>query len=146
MDNTKAQRHKDTKEARIKKTFLRASLVSLCLCAFVFHLRAQQTLKVDVNLVNVIATVKDEQGNFVTTLSKDDFRVYEDDHLQDIQIFEKNRVDSSIGILMDTSGSMVDILPYMKRGVREFTRVLPKIGDFVVISFGTTVKVLHSLS
>src|SRR5215475_1738507 len=105
-----------------------------------------QNLKVDVNLINVFATVKDEQGNFVSSLSKDDFRLYEDDHLQDIQIFEKDKVDSSIGILMDTSGSMVDILPYMKRGVRGFTRELPKGNDFFVISFGTTVKVLHNSS
>src|SRR5262249_1721857 len=49
-------------------------------------------------------------------------------------------------ILMDTSGSMVDILPYMKRGVRDFTRELPKGNDFFVISFGTTVKVLHNSS
>src|SRR5437867_11061749 len=84
MDNTKAQRHKDTKEARIKQSFLRASLMSLCLCAFVVHVRAQQTLKVDVNLINVFATVKDERGNFVTSLSNDDFRVYVDDILKDI--------------------------------------------------------------
>jgi len=106
-----------------------------------------QTLKVDVNLINVFATVKDAQGNFITSLSKDDFRLYEDDHPQNIQIFEKqDKVDSSIGILMDTSGSMVDILPYMKRGVRDFTRALPKSDDFFVVSFGTTVKVLYSSS
>jgi len=147
MDNPKTERHKDTKEARNKLFLLRASLVSLCLCAFAFHLHAQQNLKVDVNLVNIFTTVKDQQGNFVTSLSKDDFRVYEDDQPQDIQIFEKqDKVDSSIGILMDTSGSMVDILPYMKRGVRDFARVLPKTGDFFVSSFGTSVKVIHSSS
>ena len=79
MDSTKEQRHKE--EALIKRSLLRASLVSLCLCSFVVHIRAQQTLKVDVNLISVFATVKDEQGNFVANLSKDDFRVYEDDHL-----------------------------------------------------------------
>jgi len=121
-------------------------LLTVLLLGTAVPVYSPQNLKVDVNLINVFATVKDEQGNFVTSLSKDDFRVYEDDHLQDIQIFEKNRVDSSIGILMDTSGSMVDILPYMKRGVHDFTRELPKGGDFFVISFGTTVKVLHTSS
>jgi VWFA-related protein len=104
-----------------------------------------QTLKVDVNLINVFATVKDSQGNFVTNLSKDDFKLYEDGQPQDIQIFEKqDRVDSSIGLLMDTSGSMVDILPYMRRGIHDFTRNLPKNNDFFVISFGTTSKVIHT--
>src|SRR5262245_42853441 len=106
-----------------------------------------QTLKVDVNLINVFATVKDAQGNFITSLSKDDFRLYEDDHPQNIQIFEKqDKVDSSIGILMDTSGSMVDIMPYMKRGIRDFTRALPKTDDFFIVSFGTSVKLVHSSS
>ena len=126
---------------------MRSFFVSLCLCAFVFHAAAQQTLKVDVNLVNIFATIKDDAGNFVMNLTKDDFRVYEDDQLQDVQIFEKqDKVDSSIGILMDTSGSMVDILPYMKRGIRDFTRVLPKNDEFFVVSFGTSVKLVHTSS
>ena len=108
---------------------------------------AQQTLKVDVNLINVFVTVKDDRGQFVSNLTKDDFRLYEDNQPQEIQIFEKqDKVDSSIGILMDTSGSMVDIMPYMKRGTRDFTRVLPKADEFFVVSFGSTVKLLHTSS
>ena len=105
-----------------------------------------QTLKVDVNLVNVFATVKDDHGNFVTDLSKEDFRVYDDDRLQAVGVFEKqDKVESSIGLLMDASGSMVDIIPYMRRGVRDFTRALPKNNDdFFLVSFGTTVKLLHT--
>jgi Ca-activated chloride channel homolog len=104
-----------------------------------------QTLKIDVNLVNVFATVKDNRGNFVPNLSKEDFRVYDDDQLQDIQIFEKqDKVQSSIGILLDTSGSMVDIIPYMKRGVRDFAHVLPKRDEFFLVSFGIKVILLHS--
>jgi Ca-activated chloride channel homolog len=106
-----------------------------------------QTLKVDVNLVNVFATVKDDRGNFVTDLTKKDFHVYDDDELQDVQVFEKqDKVESSIGILMDNSGSMVDIMPYMKRGVRDFARVVPKSDNYFLVSFGTTVKLLHNSS
>ena len=103
----------------MQNTILRIVLV---LCAAV-PLCVAQTLKVDVNLVSIFATVKDDAGRFVTNLAKEDFRVYEDGQLQDIQVFEKlDKVDSTVGILMDSSGSMVDILPYMKRGIREFTR------------------------
>ena len=129
---------------------MNAVRLSLCLCVLVslcFQLTAQQTLKVDVNLVSVFATVKDDRGNFVTDLSRGDFRVYEDDQPQDIQIFEKqDKVDSTIGMLMDTSGSMVDILPFMKKGIRDFSRVLPKGDEFFVVSFGTTLKLLHNTS
>lgn len=104
-----------------------------------------QTLKVDVDLVNIFATVKDDQGRFVGNLTKDDFRIYEDDQPQNVEVFEKqDKVESSIGMLLDTSGSMVDILPFMRRGVREFTRSLPKGDDFFVVSFGATVSVVHS--
>jgi VWFA-related protein len=122
--------------------------VSLCLGVFGLHVHAQQqTLKVDVNLVNIFATVKDGQGNFVSDLDKSDFRLYEDGQPQDIQIFEKqDKVDSSIGILMDTSGSMVDIVPYMRRGIRDFTRALPKTDDYFVVSFGTNVRLVHTSS
>src|SRR5207302_11114869 len=104
MGNTKTQRHKGTKKAAIKDLLIAAFFVPLCLCVFVFHVLGQQTLKVDVNLVNIFATVKDDHGQFVSNLTKDDFRVYEDDQLQDIQVFEtQEKVDSSIGMLMDTS-------------------------------------------
>jgi Ca-activated chloride channel family protein len=47
---------------------------------------------------------------------------------------------------MDSSGSMVDILPYMKRGIRDFTRAWPKTDDFFVATFGASVRLLHSSS
>jgi Ca-activated chloride channel family protein len=132
------------KNTRALNIGLRVFAVSLCLAVLVFHVSAAQTLKVDVNLINIFATVKDEHG-FVTNLTKDDFRVYEDDKLQDIQVFEKqDKVDSSVGLLMDSSGSMVDIMPYMKRGIHDFTRILPRTDDFFVASFGTSVRLLHS--
>ena len=77
----------------------------------------QQTIRVDVNLVNVLATVLDKNGRFVAGLSRDDFRVYEDDIPQDVRLFEKDgEVQSSLGMLVDISGSMVDVLPFMLPG------------------------------
>ncbi len=138
------------KEVRSKKprVIVRILLLTLSLCLLAGGLLfPQQTLKVDVNLVNVFATVKDEHGDFVNNLDREDFRLYEDDQLQDIQIFEKqNRMDSSIGILMDTSGSMVDILPFIKKGIRDFTRALPHNNEFFITSFGSDVKLIHKSS
>ena len=111
------------------------------------RLPQQDTLKVDVNLVNVFVTVKDAAGNFVTDLTRDDFRVYDDDDLQKIDVFEtQEQVGSSIGILMDTSGSMVDILPFMKTGIRDFARTMRKSDAFFVFSFGSTARLVHSAS
>ena len=123
----------------------RLLLVAVLLCVSVPLL--PQTLKVDVDLVSIFTTIKDDHGEFVTDLTKDDFRVYEDDQPQEIKIFEKQeKVTSSVGILMDTSGSMVDIMSYMERGTRDFTRRMPKGDEFFVLSFGTNVKLLHTSS
>jgi Ca-activated chloride channel family protein len=108
---------------------------------------SQDRLRVDVNLVNVFVTVQDEQGGFVTGLDQEAFRVYEDDVLQEIRVFEKeDSVRSAIGLLMDNSGSMVDIVPYMVSGVREFTRSLGRLNDFFVATFGTKVSLVQDFS
>ena len=59
-----------------------------------------------VELINVTATVTDGSGRFVPGLSREDFRVYQDDQLQQISHFSAERVPVSLGIVLDTSGSM----------------------------------------
>lgn len=59
-----------------------------------------------VELINVTATVTDGSGRFVPDLRKEDFRVYQDDELQQITHFNSERVPVSLGIILDTSGSM----------------------------------------
>jgi Ca-activated chloride channel family protein len=59
-----------------------------------------------VELINVDATVTDESGRFVPNLRQDDFRVYQDGELQPITHFNSERVPVSLGIALDTSGSM----------------------------------------
>jgi Ca-activated chloride channel family protein len=63
--------------------------------------------KSGVELVNVTATVSDSSGRFVPGLTKDDFMVYEDDVRQTVTQFSAERVPVSLGIALDTSGSMV---------------------------------------
>jgi len=105
---------------------------------------AQQTLKVDVDLVNVFVTVQDDRGEFVTGLTKDDFVVYEDDQPQQISVFEKDSaVRSALGVLLDTSGSVVDILPHETRGIRDFAKTISFPDQYSVITFGTSVKLIH---
>ncbi len=59
-----------------------------------------------VELVNVNATVTDQSGRFVSGLTQNDFRVYDDGQLQTVTHFSAERVPVSLGILLDTSGSM----------------------------------------
>ena len=59
-----------------------------------------------VDLINVTATVTDDDGRFVRGLQQSDFTVYDDGVRQDIHYFSSERVPVSLGILLDASGSM----------------------------------------
>lgn len=59
-----------------------------------------------VELINVTATVTDGSGRFVPGLTIDDFVVYEDGQPQQVTHFSNERVPVSLGIAIDTSGSM----------------------------------------
>ena len=59
-----------------------------------------------IELINVTATVTDSSGRFVPGLTQTDFRVFEDDQPVEITHFSAERVPVSLGIVLDTSGSM----------------------------------------
>ena len=59
-----------------------------------------------VELINVTATVTDATGRFVSGLKQEDFVVYEDDVRQEVTHFSAERVPVSLGLVIDTSGSM----------------------------------------
>ena len=65
------------------------------------------SFKTGVDLVNVSVTVTDHNGRFVTGLKRDDFVIYEDGKPQEISQFDADRVPVSLGIALDTSGSMI---------------------------------------
>ena len=63
--------------------------------------------KSGVELVNVNITVSDRTGRFVEGLRQEDFIVYDDNKEQEITHFTAERVPVSLGVALDTSGSMV---------------------------------------
>ena len=68
--------------------------------------RSQFRFKSGVDLVNITATVSDGYGRFVSGLKQEDFVVYEDDQPVEVTHFNAERVPVSLGIALDTSGSM----------------------------------------
>jgi Ca-activated chloride channel homolog len=62
--------------------------------------------KTAVDLINVSATVTDASERFVTGLRREDFILFEDEREQPITHFSDERVPVSLGIVLDTSGSM----------------------------------------
>ncbi|MBK5297934.1 MAG: VWA domain-containing protein [Vicinamibacteria bacterium] len=59
-----------------------------------------------VELINISASVTDASGRFVSGLRQDDFVLYEDGVEQPITHFSNERVPVSLGLVIDTSGSM----------------------------------------
>lgn len=98
-----------------------------------------------VELINVTATVTDGSGRFVSGLRKEDFRVYEDDRLQPITHFSSERVPVSLGIILDTSGSMVgDKMVAARRALDRFLLELLGPEDEVFLyRFDTAPELVH---
>jgi len=63
--------------------------------------------KSGVELINVTATVTDRSGRFYSRLRKEDFLVFEDNKPVEVTHFNAERTPVSLGIVVDTSGSMV---------------------------------------
>src|SRR5271156_2487657 len=102
-----------------------------------------QTLKVNVNLVNVYFSVRDKYG-FITNLHKDDCAILENKELQKTKNFtqEKN-LPLTIGILLDTSGSQMNVLPLEQQSGAEFLKdVLTPKDEAFLISFDINVNLL----
>jgi VWFA-related protein len=105
---------------------------------------SSQTLKVQTNLVNVFATVRDKKNGIITDLKQDDFKVYEDGIEQKIAFFSKEmNLPITLAILIDTSGSMQNILGAEQDAASRFVRTVMRNKDeALVISFDFDVNLL----
>src|SRR5438105_1315111 len=93
-------------------------------------------LKVDVALVNVVATVTDETGHYVSDLTQDDLIVSEDGQEQKIAHFsQSNELPVSMGVLLDTSGSMERKIGTATTAVERFIRSIHKDDDIFLMTF-----------
>ena len=99
-------------------------------------------LNVNVELVNVTATVLDDQGKYLDGLKQDDFQVFEDGTEQKISFFSHDlRVPISVGVLIDSSGSMRHKLQQALQTVREIALALSPQDEMFVVSFNSDVEV-----
>src|SRR5262245_30571068 len=104
----------------------------------------EQKYKIGVNveLVNVVATVLDENSKYMDGLRKEDFKVFEDGQEQSISFFSHDlRVPVSVGVLVDTSGSMKHKLQQALQTVREISMALSPQDEVFFLSFASDVEV-----
>ena len=107
-----------------------------------------ETLKVNVNVVNLFFNVKDKHGALVPGLTKNDFEVFEDGKPQTIKYFtaESNQ-PLTLGLLIDASASQERVLEDEKVAGAEFLKqVLQKDDLAFVISFDVNVDLLQDFT
>lgn len=78
-------------------------------------------ITVRVDLVNILFTVNDKKNRFVIDLTKDDFRVLENNKPQTVRFFSReSNLPLRIGLLVDTSNSVRDRLRFEQEAAIDF--------------------------
>src|SRR5262245_31003893 len=104
-------------------------------------------LKVDVALINVVATVTDETGHYVSDLTQDDLIVEEDGKPQTIAHFsQSNDLPVSMGIVLDTSGSMERKIGTATTAVERFIRTVHHDDDIFLMTFSNRPDLLQDFT
>jgi VWFA-related protein len=104
-----------------------------------------ETLKVDVNVVNVFFNAKDKKGLLLPNLKKEDFQLFEDGKPQTLKYFSaETNQPLTLGMLIDTSGSQRRVLPMEQEvGAQFLNQVLKQKDLSFLISFDVNVELLQ---
>ncbi len=109
----------------------------------------EATIRVDVQVVNLLATVRDKKGVLRNDLTKQDFELFEDGQPQEIRYFSRQTdLPLTIGLLVDTSVSQQRVVEIERSaGYRFFEKILRKEKDLAfLMSFDIDVELLQDLT
>jgi VWFA-related protein len=107
------------------------------------------TVSVQVNVVNVLATVRDKHGKIVKDLTKDDFIMTEDGRPQTIRYFTKESdLPLTLGLLVDTSLSQRRVLDQERTASHGFLDQMLRVDkdQAFIIHFDREVELLQDLT
>ena len=108
--------------------------------------KGDQTLQLDVHLVNLTVTVTDSYGRFVTGLAKDQFEVYDDKIKQDIYHFSDEDAPVSLGIVYDVSGSMKERIHRSMQALKRFIETSHDDDDFFLMAFNNRANLVEDFT
>ena len=102
----------------------------------------------DVNRVNMLFTVSDKKGRFVTDLKREDFEIVEEKRPQTIVEFvAESDLPLRLGILIDTSNSIRDRFKFQQEAAVEFINSVMRPEDrAVVVSFDSGAELVADLT
>jgi VWFA-related protein len=106
------------------------------------------TIKTQVNLVNLFATVRDKNKRIIADLKQDNFKIQEDNQEQKIAFFSKEvALPITLALLLDTSGSEQFMLGAIQDAGSSFLhRILRKGDEALVMSFDSDVDLLSDFT
>jgi VWFA-related protein len=110
--------------------------------------QSMETLKVQVNVVQLFFNVKDKKGALIPNQTKNDFDLFEDGKPQTIKYFTaESNLPLTLGILIDTSGSQMRVLDMEKEvGGAFLNDILRDKDEAFVISFDVNVDLLQDFT
>ena len=103
----------------------------------------------DVARVNMLYTVSDKKGRFVTDLTRDDFQIVESKREQKILEFTaESDLPLRLGILVDSSNSIRDRFRFQQEAAIEFINqvVRPRQDKAVIVSFDSAAELVADLT
>ena len=103
----------------------------------------------DVTRVNLLFTVTDKKGRFITDLGKDDFQVIENKKQQTIQQFTaESNLPLRLAILIDTSNSIRDRFKFEQQAAIDFinSTVRPRQDKAMIVSFDSAAELVSDLT
>ncbi len=135
--------------SRCRKDLLLLLLLLLVFLPAAGFAQQAPTISVDVKVVNVLATVRDQHGNIVNNLTRDDFVLEEDGRPQVIRYFTRESdVPLTLGLLVDTSLSQAQVLNQERSASGTFTNEVLREGtdSAFLIHFDREVELLQDLT
>ena len=133
-----------------KRQFFARALLAVLVTLFVANnanaQEEEKPLVIETSLVQLNVGVVDRQGRAITSLSRNDFSVYEDGVKQTIQSFEPTDAPFSLVLLLDVSGSTSTFRPQLKFAATRFLDALAPDDRVAVIAFNAKVKALTGFS
>ena len=108
----------------------------------------EPTIRVDVDEVSVLCSVRDARGALVTHLGEDDFILLEEGRPQTIRHFARETdLPLTVGLLVDTSNSQVRLIDGERRAAAQFfSQVIHARDTAFLISFDASTELLLNRS
>jgi VWFA-related protein len=130
----------------ISRRFLFLTLFLLAATPSVAAQDVEDVVRTETSLVQLNIGVVDKQGRPITSLTRNDFVVYEDGVKQSIQSFEPVDAPFSLVLMLDMSGSTINFRQQLKLASQRFLDALAPEDRVAVVQFNAKVKLLAGFS